>query len=56
MSDIRDVFLTIRLGIARVVSKIVPPHEVEDSVQETYVRLCQVGNLTYRSAELFIKA
>lgn len=43
MDDPRDVFLTIRLGLARVVSKIVPPHEVEDIVQETYVRLCQVG-------------
>ena len=43
MDDIRDVFLSTRLGIARAVSKIVPPHEVEDIVQETYVRLCQVG-------------
>ncbi len=43
MDDIRDVFLSIRLGIARAVSRIVPPHEVEDIVQETYVRLCQVG-------------
>ena len=43
MDDIRDVYLSIRLGIARAVSKIVPPHEVEDIVQETYVRLCQVG-------------
>lgn len=43
MDHIRDVFLSTRLGIARAVSKIVPPHEVEDIVQETYVRLCQVG-------------
>ena len=43
MDDIREVFLSIRLSIARAVSKIVPPHEVEDIVQETYVRLCQVG-------------
>ena len=43
MDDIRDIFLSTRLGIARAVSKIVPPHEVEDIVQETYVRLCQVG-------------
>ena len=43
MDDIRDIFLSARLGIARAVSKIVPPHEVEDIVQETYVRLCQVG-------------
>lgn len=44
VSDIHDVFLTIRFGIARVVSKVVAPHEVEDVVQETYVRLCQVRN------------
>ncbi len=43
VEDIRDVFLSIRLGIARAVSSIVPPHEVEDIVQETYVRLCQIG-------------
>ena len=33
----------MRLRLARAVSRIVPPHEVEDIVQETYVRLCQVG-------------
>ena len=43
MDDIRDIYLSIKLGLARAVSKIVPPHEVEDVVQETYVRLCQVG-------------
>ena len=43
MNEISDIFLSIKLGLARAVSKIVPPHEVEDVVQETYVRLCQVG-------------
>ena len=43
MDDIRELFLTSRLQLARIVSRIVPPHEVEDIVQETYVRLCQVG-------------
>ena len=43
MDEIRDVFLSMRLGLARAVSRIVPPHEVEDIVQETYVRLCKVG-------------
>jgi len=43
VNDIRDVFLTLRLQLARVASRIVPPHEVEDIVQETYVRLCHVG-------------
>lgn len=44
MDNIRETFLSIRLGLARAVSKIVPPNDVEDIVQETYVRLCQVGN------------
>ena len=43
MNEISDMFLSIKLGLARTVSKIVPPHEVEDVVQETYVRLCQVS-------------
>lgn len=43
VNEISDVFLSIRLGLARAVSRIVPPHEVEDIVQETYVRLCKVG-------------
>ena len=40
---IRDLFLSMRPGLARAVSGIVPLHEVEDIVQETYVRLCQVA-------------
>ena len=43
LDDIRDTYLLIKRGLARAVSRIVPPHEVEDVVQETYVRLCQVG-------------
>ena len=42
MEDIRQVFLSLRLGLARAASRIVPPDDVEDIVQETYVRLCQV--------------
>jgi len=30
--------------LSRAVSRIVPPREVEDIVQETYVRVCQVEN------------
>ena len=41
--ELRDLFLSMRPGLARAVSRIVPPHEVEDIVQETYVRLCQVA-------------
>jgi RNA polymerase sigma-70 factor (ECF subfamily) len=39
-----SVFLSIRGGLARAISGIVPPREVEDVVQETYVRVCQSQN------------
>lgn len=32
--------MTARNGLSRMVSRLVPPKEVEDIVQETYVRLC----------------
>jgi len=38
------LFLVSRESIKRVVARIVPDHEIEDIVQETYVRLCQVNN------------
>ena len=43
---IKDFYLRIRTNLSRdvVLRKLVPPHEVEDIVQETYVRLCQVKN------------
>jgi len=34
-------FLSYRTRLAGVVSRFVPPNEVEDIVQETYVRACQ---------------
>lgn len=54
--EIRDLFLSMRPGLARAVSGIVPPHEVEDVVQETYVRLCQVagpGHIRHPKSYLF---
>ena len=39
-----QVYLAIRKNLARAVSHIVPPKEIEDIVQETYVRVCQVQN------------
>lgn len=39
--DISRFFLSWRRHLARIVSRIVPPHDVEDIVQETYVRACQ---------------
>ena len=34
--------MAAREGIARMVSRIVPPKEIEDIVQETYVKICQL--------------
>ncbi len=39
---LHKIFLASRNTIARVVSRIVPPKEIEDIVQETYVRICQI--------------
>lgn len=39
-STIHDAYMTARNGLSRMVSRLVPPKEVEDIVQETYVRLC----------------
>jgi RNA polymerase sigma-70 factor (ECF subfamily) len=38
---INSAFLSCKSLLAAVVSRIVPPHEIEDIVQETYVRVCQ---------------
>ena len=38
-----NVFVTIKEQLSRVVAKIVPPKDIEDIVQETYVRVCQVS-------------
>ncbi len=40
--SISSLFVAIRSNLARAVSQIVPPKEIEDIVQETYVRVCQV--------------
>ncbi len=39
-----DVYLGLRGQLARLVMRIVPPKEVEDIVQETYVRICRVDD------------
>ena len=38
---INDIFMMCKTQLAWIVSRIVPPHEIEDIVQETYVRVCQ---------------
>ncbi|HEY8939704.1 MAG TPA: RNA polymerase sigma factor [Cellvibrio sp.] len=42
--NITSLFVGLRTSLARAVSRLVPPREVEDIVQETYVRVCQVEN------------
>ena len=37
-----EIFLALRTRLARLVIGIVPPKDVEDIVQETYVRVCQI--------------
>jgi len=41
---IYSVYLSLRGSLTRAVMRIVPPKEVEDIVQETYVRVCEVKN------------
>lgn len=37
-----DTFIALRGRLARLVMGIVPPKDVEDIVQETYMRVCQI--------------
>lgn len=40
--SLQDRYLTMRDRLARFVMRFLPPQEVEDIVQETYVRICQL--------------
>ncbi len=51
---VSSVYLAIRSRLASVVSQIVPPKEVEDIVQETYVRVCQVDKDNIRHPRSFL--
>jgi len=59
MSDehkLLEVFVALRRKLARAVSRIVPPPEIEDIVQETYVRVCQfdqVGSIRHPRSFLY---
>jgi RNA polymerase sigma-70 factor (ECF subfamily) len=44
--NLADIFMAIRGRLARAVQHIVPPKEIEDIVQETYLRICHVGGKT----------
>ena len=43
MSVLELLYLDMRGGIASMVSRYVAPDDVEDIVQETYLRLCRVA-------------
>ncbi|TRY33324.1 RNA polymerase sigma factor [Aliiglaciecola sp. M165] len=43
-SPFHQVFMSAKDSMERMVSRIVPPKEIEDIVQETYVRICQLEN------------
>jgi RNA polymerase sigma-70 factor (ECF subfamily) len=42
---IHTIYVSLRARLARAVMRIVPPKEVEDIVQETYVRVCQADRI-----------
>jgi RNA polymerase sigma-70 factor (ECF subfamily) len=39
VGELEELYLSMRGGLSRMVARIVPSHEVEDIVQETYIRL-----------------
>lgn len=41
-SIMHQAFVTAKDSLVRMVSRIVPPKEIEDIVQETYVKICQL--------------
>lgn len=43
--DINDAFVAFRGFLVRAVSRIAPPKDVEDIVQEAYVRVCQAEKM-----------
>lgn len=42
--SLSSIFLKIQRSLAKVASTIAPPREIEDIVQETYVRICELSN------------
>jgi RNA polymerase sigma-70 factor (ECF subfamily) len=50
--NLTSIYLSCRGHLARVVSRLVPPHEIEDIVQETYVRVCRFRAGQYGSGRI----
>ncbi len=42
--NVTSVYISLRESLARAIVSIVPPKDIEDIVQETYVRACQAGH------------
>ncbi len=42
--SVTSIFLSIKEGLAGAIAGIVPPKEIEDIVQETYIRVCHNPN------------
>jgi RNA polymerase sigma factor (sigma-70 family) len=42
--NLSSIFMGIQRSLAKVASTIAPPKEIEDIVQETYVRICEISN------------
>ena len=46
LGDLEELYVSMRCSITNVVARIVPPDDVEDIVQETYLRLSRVAIAT----------
>ena len=42
--NLSSLFMGIQKSLAKVASTIAPPKEIEDIVQETYIRICEISN------------
>jgi RNA polymerase sigma factor (sigma-70 family) len=42
LSPLHHVFIAAKGSLERMISRLVPPKEIEDIVQEAYVRICQL--------------
>lgn len=54
-SSLHLAFMAAKGSLERMISRIVPPKEIEDIVQETYVRICQLEqHETYSQPKSFL--
>ena len=54
-SSTLEVFVNIKARLSRFLVSMVPPRDVEDIIQETYVRMCKVENKTFiKDSESFM--